>query len=216
MKRLTDILQAQGLSEDQITAISKAMKDGKVYVAGEENLDVRYGKTKQELATVTAERDEGARLIEQLQKANKGNESLQQAVAGYQQQIANLQAELTQSRLEYALRVQLMSAEAEDVDYLVYKALEAHPEWREHPENAMDEAGQIKGADDLVAGLKTKHPTQFRGGQPAPKVEPQPLPKQDERRDGFTRSDILRMSNAERTRLYNDDPESYRAAMRSK
>lgn len=194
MKRLTDILQAQGLSEDQITAISKAMKDGKVYIAGEENLDVRYGKARQDLEAMTAERDEGVKLIEQLQKENRGNASLQQAVAGYQQQIASLQAELSRSRLEYALRVKLMGAEAEDVDYLVYKALEAHPEWRDNPESAVDESGQVKGGDDIVAGLKTKHPTQFRTAQPAPRVDPQPLPNGDERKPAPTSlAEALRM-----------------------
>ena len=126
------------------------------------------------------------KLIEQLQKDNKGNAALQQSVADYQQQIASLQAKLAQQTLEYALRVKLMGEDAEDVDYLVYKALETHPEWREHPEAAMDEAGQIKGGDDIVAGLKTKHPSQFKAGQPAPKVVPQPLPNGDDRKPAPT------------------------------
>ena len=186
MKRLTDILQAQGLSEDQITAISKAMKDGKVYVAGEENLDVRYGKLKTEHEALVAKDGESTKLIEQLQKDNKGNAALQQSVTDYQQRLAAAEAKLAQQTLEYALRVKLMGEDAEDVDYLVYKTLEAHPEWREHPENAMDEAGQIKGGDDIVAGLKTKHPSQFKAGQPGPRVDPQPLPKGDDRKPAPT------------------------------
>lgn len=186
MKRLTDILQAQGLSEDQITAISKAMKDGKVYVAGEENLDVRYGKLKNDYDAMVAKDGESTKLIEQLQKDNKGNAALQQSVTDYQNQLAALQAKLNQQALEYALRVKLMGEDAQDVDYLVYKAMEAHPEWKEHPENAMDEAGQIKGGEDIVAGLKTKHPTQFNAAKPAPKVDPQPLPGGDDRKPAPT------------------------------
>lgn len=186
MKRLTDILQAQGLSEDQITAISKAMKDGKVYVAGEENLDVRYGKLKTEHEALVAKDGESTKLIEQLQKDNKGNAALQQSVTDYQQRLAAAEAKLAQQTLEYALRVKLMGEDAEDVDYLVYKAMEAHPDWKEHPENAMDEAGQIKGGDDIVAGLKTKHPTQFNAAKPAPKVDPQPLPNGDDRKPAPT------------------------------
>lgn len=183
MKRLTDILQAQGLTEEQIANITKAMKDGKVYVAGEENLDVRYGKTKQDLAAALERETESTKLIEQLQKDNKGNEALQKSVTDYQAQIASLQAKLNRQGLEYALKVKLIAEDAEDVDYLVYKAMEAHPEWKEHPENAMDEAGQIKGGDDIVAGLKTKHPTQFKAGQAGLKVEPQPLPTGDDRKN---------------------------------
>lgn len=190
MKRLTDILQAQGLSEDQINAISKAMKDGKVYIAGEENLDVRYGKAKQDLEAALARETESTKLIEQLQKDNKGNAALQQSVTDYQNQLAAMQAKMNQQALEYALRIKLMGEDAQDVDYLVYKAMEAHPEWKEHPENAMDEAGQIKGGDDIVAGLKTKHPTQFNAAKPAakpaPKVDPQPLPNGDDRKPAPT------------------------------
>lgn len=186
MKRLTDILQAQGLSEDQITAISKAMKDGKVYIAGEENLDVRYGKLKNDYDALVAKDGESTQLIEQLQKDNKGNAALQQSVTDYQKRLAEAEAKLNQQALEYALRVKLMGEDAQDVDYLVYKAMEAHPEWKEHPENAMDEAGQIKGGDDIVAGLKTKHPTQFSAAKPAPKVDPQPLPGGDDRKPAPT------------------------------
>lgn len=186
MKRLTDILQAQGLNEDQIANITKAMKDGKVYVAGEENLDVRYGKAKQDLTAALEREAESTKLIEQLQKDNKGNEALQKSVTDYQNQLTALQAKLNQQSLEYALRVKLLGEDAEDVDYLVYKAMEAHPEWREHPENAMDESGQVKGGDDIVAGLKTKHPTQFKSGQPGPKVDPQPLPNGDDRKHAPT------------------------------
>ena len=186
MKRLTDILQAQGLSEDQITAISKAMKDGKVYIAGEENLDVRYGKLKNDYDAMVVKDGESTKLIEQLQKDNKGNAALQQSVTDYQNQVASLQAKLNRQALEYALRVKLMGEDAQDVDYLVYKAMEAHPEWAEHPENAMDEAGQIKGGEDIVAGLKTKHPTQFNAAKPAPKVDPQPLPGGDDRKPAPT------------------------------
>lgn len=194
MKRLTDILQAQGLSEDQITAISKAMKDGKVYVAGEENLDVRYGKLKTEHEALVAKDGESTKLIEQLQKDNKGNAALQQSVTDYQQRLAAAEAKLAQQTLEYALRVKLMGEDAEDVDYLVYKALEAHPDWKEHPENAMDEAGQIKGGDDIVAGLKTKHPSQFKAGQSKPTVDPQPLPNGDDRKPApASLADALRM-----------------------
>ena len=186
MKRLTDILQARGLSEDLITAISKDMKDAKVYIAGEENLDVRYGKLKNDHDALLAKDSESTKLIEQLQKDNKGNAALQQSVTDYQQRLAEAEAKLNQQALEYALRVKLMGEDAQDVDYLVYKAMEAHPEWKEHPENAMDEAGQIKGGDDIVAGLKTKHPTQFNAAKPAPKVDPQPLPGGDDRKPAPT------------------------------
>lgn len=183
MTRLTEILKAQGLTDEQITAISKAMKEGKVYVAGEENLDIRYGKLKTEFDSLTQQHGESTKLIEQLQKDNKGNAALQQSVTDYQTQLSAMQAKMALQRLEYALRYKLMGEKAMDVEYLVFKAMEKHPEWRENPESALDESGQVKGADDLVAGLKTQHPTQFETSAPdSKKVDPQPLPQGDDRK----------------------------------
>lgn len=183
MTRLTEILKAQGLTDEQITAISKAMKESKVYVAGEENLDIRYGKLKTEFDSLTQQHGESTKLIEQLQKDNKGNAALQQSVTDYQTQLSAMQAKMALQRLEYALRYKLMGEKAMDVEYLVFKAMEKHPEWRENPESALDESGQVKGADDLVAGLKTQHPTQFESSAPdSKKVDPQPLPQGDDRK----------------------------------
>lgn len=216
MKRLTDILQAQGLSEDQINNISKAMKDGKVYIAGEENLDVRYGKAKQDLAAALERETESTKLIEQLQKDNKGNEALQKSMSDYQARIATIEAQRNQERLTYAIKLALMGEKALDVEYLAYKAMEKHPEWKEHPEDALDESGKVKGVDDLLAGLKTQHPTQFESVVSQRQVEPQRLPdQQGDPQRGVTRSDILKKSYADRAKLYADNPDAYNAAMQN-
>ena len=192
---LTEILQQQGLTEEQIAAITKAMKDGKIYTTVHENMDVRYPKLKGDFDSLTTEHGESVKLIEQLQKDNKGNAALQQSVTEYQTQIAALQAQRDRDRLDYALKLALMAEDAEDTDYLAYKALEKHPEWKEHPENALDESGKIKGVDDLLAGLKVQHPAQFK--QPdadGKKVDPQPLPGGDKREPAPTSlADALRM-----------------------
>ena len=41
---LEELLKAQGLSDEQIKAITASMKENKIYTASEENLDIRYGK----------------------------------------------------------------------------------------------------------------------------------------------------------------------------
>ena len=211
---LNDILKQQGLTDDQISAISKAMKDNKVFTAGEENLDIRYGKLKQDYDALNTQHSESTKLIEQLQKDNKGNAALQQSVTDYQTQIAALQAQRDRERLDYALKLALMGDKALDTDYLAFKALEKHPEWKEHPENALDESGRLKGADDLLAGLKTQFPQQFESATNTRTVEVQRLPDQQDNRGGVTRSDVLKMSYAERTKLYEENPEAYKAAMK--
>lgn len=192
---LNEILQQQGLTEEQIAAITKAMKDGKIYTTSHENMDVRYPKLKGDFDSLTTEHGESVKLIEQLQKDNKGNEALQKSVTEYQSQIAALQAQRDQDRLAYALKLALMAEDAEDTDYLAYKALEKHPEWKEHPESALDDSGKIKGVDDLMAGLKAQHPTQFKGADSSEKkIEPQPLPEGDGRKHAPTSlADALRM-----------------------
>lgn len=42
---LEELLKAQGLSDEQIKAITASMKENKIYTASEENLDIRYRKT---------------------------------------------------------------------------------------------------------------------------------------------------------------------------
>ena len=44
----TEILKAQNLTDEQIVKISAEMKSNKIYLASEENLDVRYNKLKLE------------------------------------------------------------------------------------------------------------------------------------------------------------------------
>lgn len=174
---LNEIFEQLGIPQEQIEAITKAMKENKIFTTGHENMDVRYPKLKQDFDALTLKDGESTKLIEQLQKDNKGNAALQQSVTDYQNQLAALQAQNNQQRLEFALKVLFMEEKALDVDYMVFKAMEKHPEWKENPETALDENGKVKGGDDLKAGMRTQHPAQFEGSATGTKtVEPQPLP----------------------------------------
>lgn len=184
---LNEIFKQQGLTDEQIKAISEAMKAEKIFTASEENLDIRYGKLKQDFDAQGLQLGESNKLIEQLQKDNKGNAALQQSVTDYQSQMAALQAQMSLERLQYALKIDLMREKALDVDYLVFKAMEKHPEWKAEPEKALDESGKLKGSDDLLAGLKTQHPTQFESSAPdTKKIDPQRLPTGDDRKPAPT------------------------------
>lgn len=211
---LQEILKAKGLSDEDVEAIIGEMKQNKIFTASEENLDIRYGKLKQDHDNLAAQHGESTKLIEQLQKDNKGNEALQKSVQDYQTQMEAMQAQMAQDKLGYALRLALMTDKALDPDYLVYKAMEKHPEWKDNPEAALDENGKVKGVDDLVAGLKTQFPAQFETAETKRTVEPQKLPPSDNNRGGYTRSEILKKPYAERQRLYADNPEAYKEAMK--
>ena len=207
---LNEILKAKGISDDIITAVLDDMKANKIFTASEENLDIRYKKLKDEHDTVVKERDEGKTLIDNLQKNNKGNETLQKQVSDYQTQMEQLQAELQQTKIDSAINVGLLAAgvKPEDVDYVTFKL-------KAKGEIDLDDQGNIKGWDDKVAGLKTQFPANFasEGGK---KYEDHKLEIGDGSGDTITRESLLKKPYAERMRIYSENPEAYKTAMNSK
>lgn len=107
----------------------------------------------------TTELDTANGLIAELKKGTKGNEELQSKITGYEGQVAQLQKELEETKLENAIQLALRDAKAIDPDYLAYKLHEKYkPE-----ELVLDENGKIKGIDEKLSGLKTQFPNQFSG-----------------------------------------------------
>lgn len=202
---IAEILKAKGLDDATISAIQEDMKANSIFTASEENLDVRYGKLKTQHDGTAAELTEAQKLIAELKKSTKGNEDLQGKITGYETQVAQLQAELEQTKLESAIKVELLSAKALDVDYLAFKL-------REKGELELDDQGKIKGWDDKIAALKTQFPTQFEsaGGK---KYEEHRLPDDHGAGDTITKDDLLKKPYAERMKIYNENPEAYKTAM---
>lgn len=201
---IAEILKAKGIGDDIVKAVEDEMKANKIFTASEENLDIRYGKLKTDHEGKLAELTEAQNLIAELKKSNKGNEGLQQKISDYESQVAQLQAELEQTKLEAAVKVELLSAKALDVDYLTFKL-------KEKGELALDENGKIKGWDDKLAGLKTQFPAQFEGAG-GKKIEENKLPDNGNEHT-MTKSEILKKPYAERAKLFEENPEAFRTAM---
>jgi uncharacterized protein YhaN len=202
---LADILKAKGIDDEAIKGVLEEMKTNKIFTASEENMDVRYGKLKADHDSVIKERDEGKALIAELQKSNKGNEALQQKVADYEAKMAQIQAELEQTKLDAAIKVELLSSKALDVDYLTFKL-------KEKGELALDENGKIKGWDDKIAALKTQFPTQFEASGKKNILENK-LPDEGDKGDAITKESLLKKPYAERMKIFNENPEAYKNAM---
>ena len=151
-------------------------------------------------------------LIADLKKGTKGNEELQGKITGYETQVADLQNELAATKVKSALKVALMSEKAVDVEYLIFKVNEMMKEQGKTLE--LDESENIKGWNDLATELKIKHPTQF-AKETQTKVIPNKLPDNTNNQSGYTKSDILKMPYTERNKLYEENPETYNAAMKS-
>ena len=195
-----ELLAKYGFDEEKSTSFLADMKAAKLFLTAEENMDIRHGKLKGDFETQGKQLTEANALIEKLQKDNKANEALQKSVTDYQTQIAAVQKQAARDRLEYSLKLELMSEGCKDVDYALFKVMQDHPDWNENPETAMDESGKIKGRDDIVSGAKTKLPTIFEGSV-GKKYEERKLPDNQEDRAVEPKSleDALRMQYENKT-----------------
>lgn len=173
---LIEILKAQGLTDEQIKAVTDDMKKNKIFTAGEENLDIRYSKLKTDHDALTAQHAESTKLIETLKAGTKDSEAMQGKITAYETQVAQLQDELKKTQVEAAVKVALLAARAVDVDYMTYKL-------KEKGELELDEQGHIKGIEDKLAGLKTQFPAMFENGDGKGKqIDTIPLPDANNQR----------------------------------
>ena len=146
------------------------------------------------------------KLIADLQKATKGNEEMQGKFVEYQNQVAQLQAQLAETKVNAALKVSLLSEKALDIDYLTYKINEKLK--AEGKSLELDETEHIKGWDDILSGVKTQFPTQFEKANSV-QVEANPLPNPEHNRSGITKEDFAKMGYQSRLKLKQEQPEVY-------
>ena len=99
------------------------------------------------------------KLIEELKKASKGDEGMQQKISTYETENARLQKELEETNVNSAIKVALLEAHAVDTDYMTYKIKAAIKE--KNVELKLDDEGHIKGWDNMLTDLKTQFPAQF-------------------------------------------------------
>lgn len=149
---LNEILAQNGLEEQAIAAVVEAMKANKIYVASEENLDIRYKKLKEQHETATADLATAKKQFEELQKSTAGQDELLR-------QIEQLKAQLAETKINADARLRLSEANALDVDYMLYK-LKEHAR-SEGKQLEVDENDKIKDWDNLLSALQTQTPKMF-------------------------------------------------------
>ena len=208
---LEELLKAQNLTDEQVTAIIGGMKENKIFTASEENLDIRYGKLKTNHDALVAKDAESQKLIEELQKATKGQDAVQAKITEYEATITRQQEELQQAKTEAALKVGLLSegAKATDIDYLIFK-LNHDSDWK--PE--LGEDGQIKGFKDKMESLKTQCPNQFEtasgdGDDGYRRMDDGKLPGGDDPKDSVTKEGFAKMGYKSRVELRESNPDLY-------
>lgn len=122
----------------------------------------KYSTLEAENQTNASKLAEANNLIAQLQKAAKGDETLQNQVTAYQTKAAQLEEELKKTKIENAVKIGLLSEKCVDVDYVAYKITENLKAQGKSLE--LDDADKIKGWDELLNSAKTQLPTQFESG----------------------------------------------------
>ena len=207
---LQEILKAKGMSDEDIESTIGEMKQNKIFITSHENMDVRYPKLKADHDNLTAQHGESTKLIEQFKAGAKDNEALQGKITTYESTIEDLTKQLHEQKIEAAMDRKLMAsgAKPEDIDYLKFQ-------WKKKGDIALDDNDEIKGAEDVIAGLKTQHPVQFASASSERELQPHTLRDHEQKNGGMTKAEFLRKPYAERVAFANENPEAYNTLMKN-
>lgn len=203
---MQELLKSLDLTDEQITSITTKMKENKMFISSEENLDVRYSKLKEQHDAQTKQLEESSKLIEDLKKSTEGQEDTQNKINEYQTKMTELEEQLVAERTESALKVSLLAAgvKASDIDYIMFKC-KSDSDWKP----VLDDNGDIKGMEDKIKGLKTQYPNQFESSSKK-KIDENKLPEDNDDKNKVTKEDFKKMGYQERLKVYNDNPDLYK------
>lgn len=196
---LKEIMLANGIDNAVIEKIASEMKANKIYTASEENLDIRYGKLKNEHTALTQQTSDLQAQIAQFEQL-KAQLTTQAEEAN--RKIAEMQSENDKIKTDYALERALMEAKVQDVDYLKYKLKEKHPDGFK-----LDANGKIESINTVIDDLKVQFPNQFVKTEK--KIEEKKLEKSDNDNGGISSEQFSKMNYHERAKLFKENPEQY-------
>ena len=196
---LTEILKANGVDDEVITKITADMKTNKIFTAGEENLDIRYGKLKNDHAQAQQSIADLQSQIAQFEQLKTQNATL---VEEANKKVADLQAENERIKLDNALERALIEAKVQDVDYMKFKLKEKHPDGFK-----LDENGKIESINTVLDDLKVQFPNQF--AKTEKKIEEKKLEQSDDNNGGISSEQFSKMNYHERAKLFKENPEQY-------
>ena len=196
---LIEILKANGVEDDTITKIQADMKTNKVYTAGEENLDIRYGKLKNDHAQSQQTITDLQSQIAQFEQLKSQNATI---IDEANKKLAELQAENERIKTDNALERALIEAKVQDVDYMKFKLKEKHPDGFK-----LDDNGKIESINTVLDDLKVQFPKQF--AKTEKKIDEKKLDKSDDDNGGISSEQFNKMNYHERAKLFKENPEQY-------
>jgi len=182
--------------EEKIKAFLDAMKANNIHTAGEENLDIRYSKLKEQSEMSKKELEEAKKLIFSFKESAQESDELKLKLTSYEQAVAKAQAENEALRLENAIRFELLAnkVKKDSVDFLIFK--------HKTPDIKLDEAGQLVGFN--VEDIKKNYPTHFEESAKK-EVIVNELKDGDKVQKEMTKDEFHRLSYEQRAKLFKDD-----------
>lgn len=196
---LLEILKANGIDDEVASKITADMKANKVFTASEENLDIRYGKLKNEHTASNQQIADLQSQIAQFEDFKSQNLALLEEA---NKKFTLLEEENARIKTDYALDRALMEAKVQDVDYMKFKIKEKHPEGFK-----LDENGKVESINTVLDDLKVQFPNQF--SKTEKKIEEKKLEKTDDTNTGITTEQFNKMNYHEKAKLFKENPEQY-------
>ncbi|MCL1950447.1 MAG: hypothetical protein FWF59_12015 [Turicibacter sp.] len=182
--------------EDKIKAFLDAMKANNIHTAGEENLDIRYSKLKEQSELSKKELEEAKKLIFSFKESATESDDLKLKVTSYEQAVTKMQAENERLKLQNEARFALLTAKAkaDSIDFLLFKTLNADVK--------LSESGELTGFDPEE--IKKQYPSHFED-EKKKEVIVNELKDGDKVQAGLTKDEFHRLSYEERAKLFRDD-----------
>lgn len=201
---LEKLLREYLADDSKVSEFLEKMKESKIFLSKEENIDTRYTKMKGEYEAEKAEYAKALKLIETLKAQTQGQDALQTQIANYEQEISDLKANNKQLTRENNLKVALLSgkAKAEDIDYLLFKLSK--------DENAVKygENGEVSNVNEIIDNLKKAYPSHFENG--AKKVvEKIDLPNDGDKDVKITKEQFDKMNYNQKNELFHKNEELF-------
>lgn len=201
---LEKLLKEYLADDSKVSEFLEKMKESKIFLSKEENIDTRYTKMKGEYEAEKAEYAKALKLIETLKAQTQGQDALQTQIANYEQEISDLKANNERLTRESNLKVALLSgkAKAEDIDYLLFKLSK--------DENAVKygENGEVSNVNEIIDNLKKAYPSHFENG--AKKiVEKIDLPNDGDKDVKITKEQFDKMNYNQKNELFQKNKELF-------
>lgn len=157
--KLSEILKAQGLTDEQISKITASMKENKIYETTLEKADERYTKLKGQKEDLEGQLKTANDTIADLKKNNADNETLQNTIKDHEATIATLQKEAETKDFNYALDAVLKDNKCKNA-----KALKALL----NMEGIKLNEGKFEGLEEQLKTLKESDSYLFDGEEKQP------------------------------------------------